>query len=151
MTTIYSMAYETSGRQDEQCQRGTKPELSWEQVGTKLGLSWEEVVKLFMALQNQRTMTELKDLYHWANTTKFRTKYITPLIEAQLVGMTFPDKPTSPNQRYFLTDSGKALLANMNCNPNASDVAEKVSHMIGALSKEEKRIALDFLQREHKN
>lgn len=108
-------------------------------------------MKLFMALQNQRTMTELKDLYHWANTTKFRTKYITPLIEAQLVGMTFPDKPTSPNQRYFLTDCGKALLANMNCNPNASDVAEKVSHMIGALSKEEKRIALDFLQREHKN
>lgn len=151
MTTIYSMAYETIGRQDEQCQTGTKPGLSWEQVGTKMGLRWEEVVKLFMALQNQRTMTELKDLYHWANTTKFRTKYITPLIEAQLVGMTFPDKPTSPNQRYFLTDSGKALLANMNCNPNASDVAEKVSHMIGALSKEEKRIALDLLQREHKN
>jgi ATP-dependent DNA helicase RecG len=91
--------------QDEQCQTGTKPELSWEQVGTKLGLRWEEVVKLFMALQNQKTMTELKDLYHWANTTKFRTKYITPLIEAQLVGMTFPDKPTRPNQRYFLTDS----------------------------------------------
>ena len=50
MTTIYSMAYETSGRLDEQCQTGTKAGLSWEQVGIKMGLSWEEVVKLFQKM-----------------------------------------------------------------------------------------------------
>ena len=31
----------------------------------------------------------------------FRQNYIIPALEAGLIGMTFPDKPTSKNQRYF--------------------------------------------------
>ena len=61
--------------------------------------------------------------------------------------MTFPDKPTSPKQRYFLTDSGKALLANMTCDSNTNDLADKVNHIIGNLSEDEKRLALDLLQK----
>ena len=93
-------------------------------------------------------MTELKELYRWSNTTKFKAKYVSPLIEAQFVGMTLPNKPTSPNQRYFLTDVGRALLANMTCNSNSSDLAEKVNHMIESLNEEEKRIALELLNKE---
>lgn len=122
--------------------------LSWDQVGTKLGLSWEEVEKLFIALQEPKSMVELKELYRWTNTTKFKAKYVTPLIEEQFVGMTFPDKPTSPKQRYFLTDNGKALLANVTRDPNTSDSVEKVNHMIENLSEEEKRLALELLQKE---
>ena len=145
MTTIYSMEYEPK---DEQNQTEIKLGLSWEQVGTKTGLSWGEVAQLFIALQEPKSMTELKQLYRWSNTTKFKAKYVRPLIEAQFVGMTLPNKPTSPNQRYFLTDGGRTLLANMTCNSKSSDLTEKVNHMIKKLSEEEKRIALELLNKE---
>jgi ATP-dependent DNA helicase RecG len=118
----------------------------WDQVGTKLGLSWDEVEKLFIALQETKSMGELKDLYRWSNTTKFKAKYVSPLIEKKIVGMTLPDKPTSPKQKYFLTDSGKALLVNVTRNPNAGE-EEKLNHLIGNLSEEEKRLALELLQK----
>ena len=130
MTTIYSMGYKPKNQQDEQYQDGIKPGLSWEQAGTKIGLGWDEVEKLFIALQEPKTMNELKELYQWSNTTKFRAKYVSPLIEAQFVGMTLPNKPTSPKQRYFLTDNGKALLANATRNSDTSDLAEKVQTII---------------------
>ena len=143
MTTIYSVGYESTNQRSEQYQDETKLGLSWEQVGTKIGLSWNEVEKIFIALQEPKSMVELKKLYRWSNTTKFKAKYVSPLIEAQFVGMTIPDKPTSPKQRYFLTDNGKSLLANVTRNPN--DLEEKVNHMIENLSDEEKRIALELL------
>ena len=144
MTIIYSMEYEPTDQEGEQ--HGTKLGLSWDQVGTKLGLSWDEVEKLFIALQEPKSMGELKDLYGWSNTTKFKAKYVSPLIEKKIVGMTLPDKPTSPKQKYFLTDSGKALLVNVTRNPNAGE-EEKLNHLIGNLSEEEKRLALELLQK----
>lgn len=148
MTIIYSMEYDVTKQSLNSRQVGTKLGPSWDQVGTKLGLSWEEVEKLFIALQEPKSMVELKELYRWTNTTKFKAKYVTPLIEEQFVGMTLPDKPTSPKQRYFLTDNGKALLANVTRDPNTSDSVEKVNHMIENLSEEEKRLALELLQKE---
>ena len=142
------MEYEPKNQQNEQSQVGIKQGLSWEQVGTKTGLSWDEVAKLFIALQEPRSMTELKELYRWSNTTKFKAKYVNPLIEEQFVGMTLPNKPTSPKQRYFLTEDGRALLANMTHNSNSSDLTEKVNHLIEKLSEEEKRVALELLIKE---
>lgn len=142
------MEYGAKRQQNEQKQAGTKQGLSWEQVGTKTGLSWDEVAKLFVALQDPRSMTELKELYRWSNTTKFKAKYVNPLIEEQFVGMTLPNKPTSPKQRYFLTEDGRALLANMTHNSNSSDLTEKVNHLIEKLSEEEKRVALELLIKE---
>ena len=78
MTTIYSMEYEQTNQQGG---HGTKLGPSWDQVGTKLGLSWDEVEKLFIALQETKSMGELKDLYRWSNTTKFKAKYVSPLID----------------------------------------------------------------------
>ena len=143
---IYSMEYEPTNQQGEQY--GTKLGPSWDQVGTKIGLSWDEVEQLFIALQEPKSMGELKKMYGWSSTTKFKVKFVSPLIEEKFVGMTSPDKPTSPKQRYFLTDNGKALLANMTHHPNASDFEEKVNHIIGNLSEEEKRFALELLQKD---
>ena len=141
------MEYDPTYQQGEQYQAGMKLGLSWDEVGTKIGLSWDEVEILFIALQEPKTMVELKELYRWSNTTKFKAKYVKPLIEAQFVGMTLPDKPTSPKQRYYLTDNGKVLLANVTRNSNTSDLVEKINHMIGNLSEEEKRIALELLHK----
>ena len=51
-------------------------------------------------------------------------------------------------QKYFLTDGGRALLANMTCNSHSIDLTEKINHLIEKLSEEEKRIALDLLSKE---
>ena len=42
--------------------------------------------------------------------TKFRTKFIGPLLEAGWLAMTFPDKPTSSKQRYVTTPEGECAL-----------------------------------------
>lgn len=147
MTIIYSMKYEIENKRDERNKDGTEPGLSWDEVGTKTGLSWDEVEKLFIALREPKSMVELKEMYQWSNTTKFKAKYVNPLLEAQFVDMTLPDKPTSPKQRYFLTDSGRMLLANETCNSNSNNLMKKVHHVIGTLSEEEKRIALELLSK----
>lgn len=45
------------------------------------------------------------------NRTRFKNAVLQPLIEADFIGMTIPDKPRSSKQKYRLTDKGKALLA----------------------------------------
>ena len=41
--------------------------------------------------------------------TKFRRKYIHPLLEAGILEQTIPNKPKSQNQKYRLTAKGMAL------------------------------------------
>ncbi len=43
----------------------------------------------------------------------FRSKILKPLIESELLQMTIPDKPNSPNQKYVITKKGKKLLENL--------------------------------------
>lgn len=43
----------------------------------------------------------------------FRQNYLQPAIEAGLVALTIPDKPTSRNQKYYLTEKGKGLLKSL--------------------------------------
>ena len=45
--------------------------------------------------------------------TKFRHQVLNPLIEAGLLEMTIPDKPTSSKQKYRLTDEGKRIVENL--------------------------------------
>ncbi len=46
-----------------------------------------------------------------SNRTKFRDQVLSPLLEAGLVEMTIPDKPTSSKQRYRITEQGKQWMA----------------------------------------
>ena len=48
-----------------------------------------------------------------SDRSKFRNQVIKPLIEAGWIEMTIPDKPTSRNQRYVITDKGRTLLATL--------------------------------------
>ena len=49
-----------------------------------------------------------------------RKKYLDPLLKIDWVEMEFPDKKTSPNQRYRITASGKKLLKIINKNSDDS-------------------------------
>ena len=46
--------------------------------------------------------------------TKFRRKYIHPLLEAGILELTIPEKPNSQNQKYRLTAKGLGILYAIN-------------------------------------
>ena len=39
----------------------------------------------------------------------FRLSYLQPALDAGLIDMTIPDKPTSKNQKYRITKKGKEM------------------------------------------
>ena len=89
------------------------PASSRHQVGTKSAPSRHQVEKEFdfdSAMQKLsafckegRSMQEMMNLLGWSDRTKFRKRFINPLIEKGILEMTIPDKPNSSNQRYITT------------------------------------------------
>jgi ATP-dependent DNA helicase RecG len=91
-------------------QVGTKLGLSWHQVGTKSALSWHQIETLLSFIETSRSIKEIMEVFGWSNRTKFREKYVTPLIETGLIEMSQPDKPKSSKQQYYLSNKGKAFF-----------------------------------------
>ncbi|MCL2154668.1 MAG: putative DNA binding domain-containing protein [Leptospirales bacterium] len=92
-------------------QVGTKSGLSWDQVGTKLGLSRDQVVLILNKCLEAHDSNSLADLLGLNNRTKFRDKFLKPLLGMDLLAMTKPDKPTSSQQKYYTTEKGRILLS----------------------------------------
>ena len=86
------------------------PAPSWHQVGTKLGLEPAEILKVLNLCKDTPKSTDLMEAFSWSDRTKFRKKYLNPLIGEGLLEMTIPDKPQSSLQRYRLTAKGKEWL-----------------------------------------
>jgi len=80
-----------------------------EQVGTRLGLSRDQV-EILRNCASEKAIGELMSLIGRANRTKFRNQVLRPLLDAGLIEMTIPDKPTSSKQKYRLTETGKQIL-----------------------------------------
>jgi len=91
----------------------TKLGLSRDQVGTKSGLSQLQVEMVLSACEKSVMIHELMTIMGLKNRSKFREKYITPLLEEDILAMTIPGKPTSSRQQYSLTEKGKRLLADI--------------------------------------
>lgn len=81
-----------------------------EMVGTRLGLSWHQVEELLDYCIENRSIIDIMSMMEWKDRTKFRKKFISPLIEEGVLMMTKPEYPTSPNQRYYLTEKGILFL-----------------------------------------
>lgn len=90
------------------------------QVGTKSALSRHQVTekeleldvaaqKLNIFCEEPRTLGEMMSFLGWSDRTKFRKKFIYPLIANGILMMTIPDKPQSSNQRYVATQVEKIL------------------------------------------
>jgi predicted HTH transcriptional regulator len=90
-----------------------KPGLSRSQVGTKLGLSREQVRLMLLSCEKAVMILELMAVMNLKNRSKFRKKYLTPLLQEDILAMTIPEKPTSSRQQYCLTEKGKLLLADI--------------------------------------
>ena len=91
-------------------QVGIKSALSQHQVGTKSALSWLNIEMLLEMAVIPRGIQEFMSLLSWKDRSKFRKRYITPLLELKLLEMTIPDKPQSSNQRYFVSEMGDTFL-----------------------------------------
>ncbi len=84
--------------------------LSWDQVGTKLGLSPENLKKILVFCVPGISIASLMKNFGFKNRTKFRNKFVIPMIQEGFITMTLPDKPNSPDQKYIITETGKELL-----------------------------------------
>lgn len=83
---------------------------SWHQGGTKLALSNKEVDEILFFCLNPKSIHEIMELKNWKDRSKFRNKYIKPLLNENLLNMTEPSVPNSPKQKYYTTDNGKKLI-----------------------------------------
>jgi len=105
ITTLYRQSL-TPGRH----QVGTKSGPSWDQVGTKLALSWHQVRNVLTLCREPVKIIAIMERFGWKHRTKFRDKFINPLLELELLTMTIPAKPRSKSQQYVATGKGRRLL-----------------------------------------
>lgn len=77
------------------------------QVTIQDSMQIKELLKVFRDIH---TREELQEKLHLLNRDNFRRTYLQPAIEKDYVALTIPDKPTSGNQKYYLTEKGKAVL-----------------------------------------
>jgi len=79
------------------------------EAGTKSALSQHQVEILRMCLK-ESPLVDLLKLTGRSDRTKFRHQVLNPLLVAELVEMSVPNKPRSSLQKYRLTEKGRAWL-----------------------------------------
>ncbi len=72
-----------------------------------------QVMQLLSAVKGAADRDTLQRAMGLKARKNFRLIYLVPALEAGLIEMTLPGKPTSSKQKYRLTDAGKRLLASM--------------------------------------
>ena len=70
------------------------------------------------------SFAELMSFMDVTDRTKFRRKYIHPLLKAGILEQTIPDKTNSRNQKYQLTIKGIELINTLK--NNGLDIANKL-------------------------
>ena len=69
----------------------------------------DQVKQLVLALTGEMQRQQLQDVLRIGHRPHFRQQFVHPALEAGLIEMTLPDKPTSSKQRYRRTPAGEAL------------------------------------------
>ena len=84
-------------------------EATGEATGEADGEATEEIRRIVIVLHGEMKRIEIQQALQLKHDDYFRTNYILPALETSYIEMTIPKTPTSPNQRYRLTQKGKAL------------------------------------------
>ena len=84
------------------------------QDGTQSAPNIENLDKLIVFCTEARSFGEMLAFMGLTDRTKFRRKYIRPLLEASILEQTIPNKPKSQNQKYRLTAKGLGILYSIN-------------------------------------
>ena len=77
--------------------------------------------KLIVYCTETRSVVDMLEFMGLRDRTKFRNKYVKPLLEEGITEMTIPDKPNSQNQKYRLTSKRiewKEMLKKQNATPS---------------------------------
>jgi hypothetical protein len=61
-------------------------------------------------MEGEMSREEIQQALGLKDRKSFRTSYLLPAMDAGLIEMTMPDKPSSRSQKYRLTADGKAGL-----------------------------------------
>ena len=80
------------------------------ECGTESALSRHQV-EILRKCTEDTAIGDLMSIAGRADRTKFRNQILRPLIRAELLRMTIPEKPNSRLQKYHLTQKGRACLA----------------------------------------
>jgi ATP-dependent DNA helicase RecG len=91
----------------------TKSEQNSDQVDelvTKSELSTDQVLLILNKCIIPQSLHNLMVEFELSHKTFFRKNYIRPLIDAELLAMTIPDKPTSSLQCYVITRKGEKIV-----------------------------------------
>lgn len=108
MTTIYSMEYEAEASDVPSSVPSSVPSMS--EVCTMLEICMEKAELLIGLVRQPASATELMQALEQTNRTRFKKRYLDPLLAMGVIEMTQPDSPKSPTQRYRLTEKGQKLL-----------------------------------------
>jgi hypothetical protein len=66
---------------------------------------------LLLALKDgDKSSGALRSILGIKHRPTFRDNYLHPALDADLIEMTIPEKPSSSKQKYRLTDKGRAVL-----------------------------------------
>lgn len=85
-------------------------------IGQATGQASAGILAFFAEPRAAREIQEALGLLH---RETFLDNYLTPILAADLLERTIPDKPTSPNQKYRLTEKGRGWLATVPKDPKA--------------------------------
>ena len=85
---------------------GTQLAPSRHPVGTQSVLEVENIDKLIIFCYNEPQLSDMLEFMGLKDRTKFRRKYIHPLLDTGILELTIPDKPKSQHQKYRLTAKG---------------------------------------------
>ena len=100
--------------QDNQLENKEKPALSPQGTPQDTPQDTPQVAeciqRLIVAAQSEVSRAELQAALNLSDRRSFSNTYLKPALEAGLIEMTLPDKPTSRNQRYRRTPAGEALV-----------------------------------------
>lgn len=70
------------------------------------------VLRLLAVATSAMTRAALQSALHLNDNEHFRKVYLIPALEAGLIAMTIPDKPTSRSPPFLVTSAGQTTLAN---------------------------------------
>ena len=68
----------------------------------------KEVQKVVSTLEVEMKLKELMDALELSHRENFKKNYLEPSMKAGFIERTHPDSPNHPNQKYRLTQKGKA-------------------------------------------
>jgi predicted HTH transcriptional regulator len=85
-------------------------DVAGEATGEVTGEVAGEVMRLLLVCQGEMTRRQMQSRLSLKGDDNFRRLYLVPALEAGLIEMTIPDKPTSRMQKYRLTAAGAAKL-----------------------------------------